>query len=76
MLHREYLNINIGILYFFYKLQNLRNPKFEFNSLLRLEDQIRLLVLHPETINKQKHITKYYYVITGAYLDITCILIG
>lgn len=41
----------------FYKLQNLTNAKFEFNSLLGLVGQIRLLVLHPKRIKKQNGIT-------------------
>ena len=44
-------------MYTFYKLQNLTNAKFEFNSLLGLAGQIHLLVLHPERIKKQNQIT-------------------
>ena len=41
----------------FYRLKNLTNAKFEFNSLLGLAGQIHLLVLHPERIKKQNRIT-------------------
>ena len=41
----------------FYRLKNLTNAKFEFNSLLGLAGQIHLLVLHPERIKKQNRVT-------------------